>query len=1019
MKLEFPLYVENIPKSVRARLLFSDQLEESAPLLEKVLAKLRQRLQQWVEKAKTSARQDGLREMTFWPEGRAQEISLQPVWKKRSFTLRMLVYEIRHRGRRWGYLPRILRWFDYEQSALLQSRAEEVLVEHWRLQEAAGETIDPLSFGLASGGKAWVEPCSIEVSPAGKWKAPKEDGLLAWLDRPDQRSGSEELAEVGRCLDHEVGSESVELLGRQAQLEQLSALMVDEPRVSVALIGPRQVGKSYLTLSLVAGRRSRRSGQFWLIEPGRLVAGMSLVGQWESRWNKILRHMRARNHVLVISDLVGFLSAGISRDSSLNAAQLLKTFLERAQLRVIAELTSEAWHLVRQRDRGLADYFRPLHLKPSEPDLTRRILLQVARRSEALHGVSFGLDALRAVYEVADRYLTLSSFPGKGANLIGSMAARYRGQRIGRQQVLEYFQRSSGLTLELLDSAKTLDQDKVEECLRQQVIGQPVATRACAEVVSLAKAGLNVANKPLASLLFVGPTGVGKSECAKALATYMFGDPSQLLRLDLNEFVGEDSLARLLGTFERPQGLLTEAARRQPFAVLLLDEVEKAHPRVLQLLLQLLGDGRLSDGRGRVADFSQMIIILTSNLGADQELHQVGIRRSGRQQDQIYRRAAENFFTPELFNRLDRVVPFRHLNRPELARLAQMRWQKLLARDGLVRRQTLLSVEAGLLDAISELSQQRGLGARALKREVERKLAGPVAEQLARLPVDVPTWIHIGADLQVEVSALQPVPAQDGLALHLSAHSPIRVVEQLQARLQALQATLIAPQADSFNTESIDAQQLLYFERKQSISELWERAKDLRSQIQSGRLSGSRGRGLLAPAAEASQRILASSDISQQLQQLYLAMPEERECRLAGQLCQLLLDELQLSRVGCPVERVGLEIQGEAALCKSLRQHYLKAMPECELQLEGELWCGSWAGRICEGEVGLHLFLDGNQISPLLVRSSTGSQADSHSRVVRLYHSQWGCLDVGCGLFAPRQQLPSLFLLARLWVGGP
>ena len=1008
MKLDIPLYIESHPKYVIARPLFCDEFDEVAPLLEKVLARAKQRLLQWVEKAKSQARQDTLRELTFSPESRWREIVISLEWKKRTFKLRQLVLEMRSQGQRLGFLPKVLQWFDFDSPSSLESRSGEALLAYLRAQESEGYSPEPEHLGLEAGSKAWVHICRLDVAPAGKWKPPKEESLFAFLDMAEERSGSKELSKVGRCLNQEVEDET-SALGREEELGKLRALLGDEPRAAVALLGPRQVGKSNLISALVASQKPRKGGQFWLVEPGRLVAGMSIVGQWESRWVKILNHMRSRNHVLVIDDLLGFLSAGVSRDSSLNAAQLLKSYLERSQVRVIAEMTPEAWYVLRQRDRALAEFFRPLYLEPTPMPLTQRILLKVARQAEGLHSTTFGLDALRAIYEICDRYLTLASFPGKGARLLHQMAARYRNQVVSRAQVLEHFQASSGLSLELLDQAQTLDVCKVEESLGQHLVGQAGAIRACAEVVSLAKARLAWAHKPIASLLFIGPTGVGKSECAKALAAYMFGSSSQLLRFDLNEFVGEDALARLLGTFERPQGLLTEAARRQPFGVLLLDEIEKAHPRVLQLLLQLLGDGRLSDARGRVADFSQMVIVMTSNLGADQERRWVGLRQSGRQNEQIYRRAAERFFTPELFNRLDRVVPFRPLSRTDMLKLAQMRWERLLARDGLVRRQTLLSVDAGLLESLSEIALQRGLGARALKREVERQLTGPVAQRLAELPLEVPTWIRIGADLQVEVAALQPVEAGDSLALHLKDCRPEEVFVPMSQRLDRWEKGLDPP-AGQVSSESLQHEQLVYFEKKQALVDLRDLMTTVRANLRQTRPFNPKPPSLCPIGAEVARKILASSDLSAEMEQLYQGLPEERQRQAWGMLSQLMLGELALHRVGAEVDEVCLELEGEVEAVKRLRQIYNRLLPECDLQLnQGKgTWQGTWAERILEGEMGLHLFLEGGKMVPVQV-------GKGRHRVVRLYHPQWGCLDLAGGWWAPRQKLEATLLLARFW----
>src|SRR5262249_40923978 len=188
--------------------------------------------------------------------------------------------------------------------------------------------------------------------------------------------------------------------------------------------------------------------------------------------------------------------------------------------------------------------------------------------------------------------------------------------------------------------------EEILEALGKEIIGQPDALGAAADVITVAKARLNDPDRPLGVFLFLGPTGVGKTQCAKAIAAYLFGDAERLLRFDMNDFLSPGSAARLAGTFDQPEGLLTAAVRRQPFAVLLLDEIEKAHPEVFDLLLQVLGEGRLSDALGRTVDFSNVLIVLTSNLGVREASASVGLRAGDGHNAAAYTEAAQKFFRP-------------------------------------------------------------------------------------------------------------------------------------------------------------------------------------------------------------------------------------------------------------------------------------------------------------------------------------------------------------------------------------
>ena len=299
------------------------------------------------------------------------------------------------------------------------------------------------------------------------------------------------------------------------------------------------------------------------------------------------------------------------------------------------------------------------------------------------------------------------------------------------------------MSLAFLDDRARLKRAEVIEAIRKTVSGQDEAVTAMADAVCIAKARLNDPGRALATFLFLGPTGVGKTECAKALCAYLFGDANRLLRFDMNEYLDAASPARLIGTFSEPEGLLTSAIRRQPFSVVLLDEIEKAHPAVFDLLLQVLGEGRLTDSLGRTADFTNSIIIMTSNLGARSAKVNFGLRSAPDSQRQAYITAAEQFFRPEFFNRIDRLVPFEPLDRAQVARIADRLIHQVLRRDGLVHRQCVLWVDPLALEQIIDQGFHPDLGARALKRTLERQLTQPVAFQLAQAATDAPTVIRV------------------------------------------------------------------------------------------------------------------------------------------------------------------------------------------------------------------------------------------------------------------------------------
>ncbi len=1062
MRLSIPVYFESHPKLalVNASLLFKlpgYDLEAESPLVEKATSRMRDRLLHLVDKLKATERQDQLKRLAFCPEFSQHTLNLDFVYRKKSCSLRLLVAQALISEHRLVYLPRIQRWFDLAADDKLETRVVRILLEY--LTEL--DNPDPAMvehLGLGAKDKAWIKILDFEVPASGAAPLPKELNMRALLEAAPELSGHAELAQVGHRLDDDLTNLHLRTLGRETQLEQLLNIVLpshwipapasdkkaktartvdkspDTKGWPIALIGPRLVGKTSLTYSLIAATQARQQdrnlpklpklGGFWLISPGRLIAGMSYVGQWESRWVKILEHARRYRHVIVIQDLLGMLSAGVSRDSTLNAAVVLKPYLEKRQVQVIVEMSQEAWHILRLRDRALADLFQVMRIEPSERALTQKINLAAAQQAEKLHGTNLTLEALRTVYDLGQRYLTETAFPGKSAQMILQMGTRYKKQEVARAQVLEHFQRHCGLSLQILDDRQLLDAGEINAALTQRVIGQPEAVQACVNAISIAKARLWDPVRPIASFLFIGPTGVGKTECAKALAAYLFGDSERLIRFDLNEFVGEDAVARLEGSFRRPEGLLTGAVRRQPFSVILFDEIEKAHPAVLQLLLQILGDGRLTDGRGRVADFSQTMIVMTSNLGSQEAAREIGLRKSSpKQRATVFYRAAENFLSPELFNRIDQVVAFRSLETAQLRSMAELILRNVLEREGLRRRNCLLNVDELVLDRMVEERSlaQKNLGGRALKRAFEDLVTAPVARQLTEMEANQLTVLSISRQGQVDISALSP--ATETSSPHLIEMN-FPIPEQLQRLRQRLLEREQSRQGQQVSSDDLlEGDQLEYFERQESIRQL---------RVEASRLEARRNQtkprsdlpaieALLWPVGPATARdLLEQRDLSLAWQLLNDAIPPEKELTLKTACIQLLNQEaLAFLGQADRQQRLAICFEGEESLVKRLRDQLREALSMLELESRVEKKSsdprklsvqGPHAERLLLGECGLHLFAGPGSLK--MVRVFLDS-LDCPSTIVRL-HCGESSLDLATGLLDLKSKGLAQVILARI-----
>lgn len=791
MQFRIPIYVAQRAGGYTARPLFFDGPERLDDNLNRLLTKLTRDLVQRLERLARQPRHDELAKWAFCPRVTTHRVGVEIELRRRIARAKFLVVAFDHLNRRLAFTPAVPDvWFEVGRNEPIDLRTQAVLSDHWRKVERdadAEDDVRPEVGGLT--GKAWVQVLELSAAvPALTPEPPKANFLM--LGGGDVADGATELRRVGRCLDWLYPDELDRAVLRVHETDELHRLLEASDRRPVLLCGPRLVGKTAVvhecTFRRVAARKQVhvQKGNVWLVSPQRLISGMSYVGQWEGRLLAILRHARKRDHVLYFDDLVGLFLAGVTGQSSLSAAVVLKPYLERRDVRVLGEITPEGLRVLREKDRGFADLFHLIPVRePTDAD-TLRILIDQQRRLEGKHGCAIGLDVLPAVIDLQRRYDRTAAFPGKAAAVLTRLAVKLgaRNSELGtedqdtgtpkssvpssalpvprsevtRDHALADFAARSGLSLAFLDPKQRLDRDDVRDKLQEQVIGQTEAIEALADVVSVAKARLNDPDRPLAAFLFLGPTGVGKTECAKAIARTLFGDSERLLRFDLNEYNQPGAAARLVGTFAQPEGLLTAAVRRQPFAVILLDEVEKADPEVFDLLLSVLGEGRLTDALGRTADFTNAIIILTSNLGVREAEGDLGFA-PGADRSFAYVRAAENFFRPEFFNRLDRVIPFRKLTRDETGRIARRLVNDVLGREGFGQRRCVLNVAPDALDRVIRAGYDPALGARAMKRAVERELTQPAAARLAELAADEFTVVTVrGGDTGLAVDVQAP-----------------------------------------------------------------------------------------------------------------------------------------------------------------------------------------------------------------------------------------------------------------------
>jgi len=681
MNLTIPVYIEQRreedgPLIFVVRPLFFDHPAQRHEKLSKALSGAASSIRKALRQCVRELHHDELAARTFCPPLRSTQLKLRLQLRKRVAQCRFLFVSFPGMAKTMAFTPSIPElWFEITKGQKLNDRAVEVLQDHFeRLEkETKGEEAQPEWFSLK--GRAWMDYIEANIDSSSA-DAVVADRSLARISQDDKVSGEDELEACGRCLSELFPDELRRACLRDQEVGELEALLSAADQRPVLLVGPPRVGKTAIIHECVYRMVEKRhkpwaaSENVWLLSPQRLISGMSHVGQWENRVLAILDEVKRRKHILYFDDLPGLTRAGITAQSRLSVAQVLGPYLERREFRVLAEITPPSLRVLREQNRTFADQFHILPVKEPNERQNLGILIQVMRYWEGQRGCGFFWDVLPAILDLQRRYARHLAFPGKAADFLEQLSLKHRNESIFRHNALEEFQSKSGLSSSFVDDRTPLVRQNVVTAINQEVIGQEKAVNAVADAVCIAKARLNDPDRPLGTFLFLGPTGVGKTQCAKSLAKYLFGSTDRLVRFDMNEYASSSDVQRLTGAMGDPKGLLTSTIMQEPFCVLLLDEIEKAHPEAFDLLLQVLGEGRLTNALGETADFTNTIIIMTSNLGTREATGRLGFGVGDVPRDDTFLQAAQGYFRPEFFNRIDRIIPFRALKRTDIQQIA-------------------------------------------------------------------------------------------------------------------------------------------------------------------------------------------------------------------------------------------------------------------------------------------------------------------------------------------------------------
>ncbi|MEC0241186.1 ATP-dependent Clp protease ATP-binding subunit [Paenibacillus dokdonensis] len=626
-----------------------------------------------------------------------------------------------------------------------------------------------------------------------------------------QRGGM--LDQLGRNLNDAANAGRIDtVIGRDEEIERVIEILNRRSKNNPVLIGEPGVGKTAiaegLALRIIEGKVPAKllNKEVYSLDVASLVAGTGIRGQFEEKVKQLIAELQQRENVLLFIDEIHLLVGAGSAEGSMDAGNILKPVLARGELQVIGATTLKEYRQI-EKDAALERRFQPVMVDEPTVQETIEILKGLRPKYEEFHGVRYSDDTIAACVQLSHRYIQDRFLPDKAIDLLDESGAKLnlRASESGHGQIQARLEKIRGekdqatqaenyeLAAKLRDEEADLlnqlnhagtdhgsqtevriediqqiierktgipvgklqqdEQNKMKNLaarLETKVIGQTEAVEKVAKAVRRSRAGLKPKNKPIASFLFVGPTGVGKTELSKSLAEELFGQADAMIRLDMSEYMEKHSVSKLIGSppgyvGHDEAGQLTERVRRNPYSIILLDEIEKAHPDVQNMFLQVLDDGRLTDSQGRTVSFKETVIIMTSNAGIMEKKITVGFSAAESVQTSSILDSLGSFFRPEFLNRFDAIIPFASLKEDDLVQIVDNMLGEIeitLGEQGIS-----LNVSDDAKKKLSELGYNPAYGARPLRRIIQQY----VEDGITDLVLDDEDVKHVEVDVQDDV----------------------------------------------------------------------------------------------------------------------------------------------------------------------------------------------------------------------------------------------------------------------------
>ena len=570
------------------------------------------------------------------------------------------------------------------------------------------------------------------------------------------KTGTPSLDKYGRDLTAQARNGELDpVVGRQAEIERVVQILSRRKKNNPILIGEPGVGKSAivegLALRIENGEAAALVGKRIVsLDIASMVAGTTYRGQFEERMKSVINELHKHSDIILFVDEIHTIMGAGNAQGSLDAANILKPALARGEVQCIGATTITEYRKSIEKDGALERRFQKVLVQPTSAEETYAVLTRISEVYGAFHHVQYTEEALHACVKLTDRYITDRFFPDKAIDAMDEVGA-WKSQKDGKEEAISetievteadvafVVSRMSGVPVQRVAQAEGEQLRKMSSVLKQRVIGQDKAIDTIVKAIQRSRMGLRNPNKPIGTFFLLGPTGVGKTHLAQCLAEEMFGNRDAIVRFDMSEYIEKHTVSLLVGAppgyvAHEEGGKLTEAVRRKPYSIVLFDEIEKAHADIFNILLQVMDEGRLTDRQGRVVDFRNTIIIMTSNVGTRQ-LNEFGAgigfnadEVDEKQSESMLTKALNRTFPPEFVNRLDNVVVFHPLNDDALAQILTLELHPLKLR--LEAMGYKLQLTKKTKEQLLERSRDRKYGARPLKRAIQTLVEDPITDIL-------------------------------------------------------------------------------------------------------------------------------------------------------------------------------------------------------------------------------------------------------------------------------------------------